>query len=117
MTTIKVLEFLFGFVANLWLYAAFIIFVVRVAGGEPYQSIRTIFHELKPFYLPSTVIGYIFGSTYRERDGWDIVFFAVAVLSYWLYKNVDKDDRWQKRKEKLLEKVAQVGAKLAIVPT
>lgn len=114
---IKVLEFIANFTSSFWLYAAFIIFIVRQTGREPYQSVRTIYHELKPFYLPCVITGYILGSMIEVHDGWDVVFFMIAIAAYWLYKNIDKDDRWQKRKEKIMEKIEQVGSKLAVVPT
>lgn len=115
---IRTLEFLVAMVANVWVYAGFYLYVTRIMLRiEPYQFVRTIFHELKPLYLPCVVSGYVLGSMIRNRDGWDLVLFIIAVAAYWFYKNIDKDDRWKRRKEKVLEKVEQVGSKLVSVPT
>lgn len=115
---IKFIVFLLEFQSSIWLLSGLYIHVTRRwFNKEPYQFARTIFHELKPFYLPGIILGYIIGSMYENRNGWDIVVLIVNVFYYWVYKDVDKDDRWKRRKEKLAEVVKQVGNRLEVVPS
>lgn len=113
---LNIIQLIFKFTADLWLFSGIYIVITRLFGKTPYEFIRTIFHELKPFYVPSVIMYHVIEATERTFNFWDYILLAINLWFYWAYKDVDKDDRWKRRKEKLAEKVAQVGSKLAIVP-
>lgn len=112
----KILQILLGSIEIFWIYSGSYIYFVRLAGKEPYLLIRTMFHELKPFYLPSVVLLYLLSSFHEVKNAGDIILLFINALGYWIYKDIDKDDRWKRRKERLAEKVTQVGSRLEVVP-
>jgi hypothetical protein len=100
-----------------WILAAF--FIKLIPRGRN-RITRAVFWELRPFYLPAVVVGYVLDSV---ADGHPvgalrIIFFAVNVANWWWYKDADTDDddRWKRRRRKVAEKVERVGGRLAVVP-
>lgn len=70
-------------------------------------------------------VGWIFiAFTWLNRAAWrdtgwqqllDLVFIIAYLYLWWIFRN-DGDDRWKKRRRKMLAKVKQVGRKLVVVP-
>jgi len=79
------------------------------------RTLRFIHIELKPFYLPALVVSTVLFC--RDGFSWDIaVHSGFGVLNWFLYRDLDDDDRWKRRKEKLAEKVSRSGSRLVVHP-
>lgn len=79
---------------------------------------RWIFHEVKPFFQAIAVIkcaAYCIPIT-----PWDVLNVIILIQDFWLfhlYKDADDDDdRWKRRKQKVLGKIEVVNGKLAVNP-
>lgn len=78
---------------------------------------RWIFHELKPFFLTVAIVR--FGTSSLPVDSWlwaHVIVFGIDCLNWYFYKDIDDDDRWQRRKQKLLDKITITDGKLAVIP-
>ena len=88
----------------------------RDRGWAVPAALRTIRAELKPFALPFLLVGQA-PDLIGDPDFWDYLFFAIALYCWWMYRSdEDDDDRWKRRKQRLADKVAEVGGRLTIVP-
>lgn len=104
-----------------WLLSA--IFIQQVKTSLPpenrgLRAARWIFHELKPFFVAMAITR--FGIWCMDLSPWLWIHAGVFGLDYmnWrLYKDVDSDDdRWQRRKQKALDKITITDGKLAVIP-
>jgi len=79
--------------------------------------IKFIYHEIKPFYWPCAMIHM---AHYWLDPNIDLYLKVIVTLMVYFnckwFKDVDKDDRWKRRKQKLLEKVKVQAGKLVAVP-
>lgn len=108
------------FVRMVWLLSAAMIDFARLFGADldhrAFRPLRWLFAELRPFYLPAVAI-YIADLVISGTVlGWNTLNIFFALVSWWIYKDVDKDDRWKRRKKKLAEKIERRGARLVAVP-
>ena len=95
--------------------------IVRIARGVRPNFDRSLFvrirAELKPFVLPAVIGGYVVDAPLRQLDWSDGLTLALNLLLVWMYhKDEDDDDRWKRRRKKLVERVAEVGGRLQVVP-
>lgn len=86
---------------------------------KPPTALR-VFHETKPFY-PSAVSCMTLVPCLTGRVIVIIVagtLAALAIALWRLFRDVgdDDDDRWRRRKEKLVAKVSRLGSRLVTVP-
>lgn len=103
-----------GIVRTLWILCGFALLVkVRI------RVIRTIFHELRPFYLPAALFGNLAPvvAQHQRVTVLTAVFFACSIYCWFAYKDVDKDDddRWKRRRRKVAERVEAAGGRLTVV--
>lgn len=99
-------------VCHAWIFTGVLI-KVHAAG----RTARAVFHELKPFFWPAALLGYLceivrFGKPF---DPFNLVAMGTCVLAWFMLRNAD-DDRWKRRRRQVAEKVAQVAGRLTVVP-
>lgn len=100
---------------GLWVYSAIALALCKEHGWHKPAAARWFFHEIRPFYLPAVLIDIAEQSLHGRLLGLNMLFAAIGLLAWWWYKDVDEDDRWRRRRNKVAEKVALVGARLIVV--
>lgn len=108
------------YVQAVWTISGLFIYICKVFGNieHPWmQGQRWLFAELRPFYLPCTFFHITYLAMTEPMWGWNIVNTFFQLLNWFLYKDVDDDDRWKKRKAKLVEKITRIGSRLVVAPT
>ncbi len=118
--TLELVAILAAIIRLNWLFAGMVLTTMKAMGANPdnpwRKSNRTIWAELRPFYLPAVAV-YIGKIVFEgEMSGWNIFFAAAALACWWIYKDVDEDDRWKRRRAKLVEKLERRGSRLVAVP-
>lgn len=114
---VKNLIVIFNWIPFIWLQFAFIIFICRRFKFNIRLDIfYWVYHELQPFYIPALVSRTFFDAIWNNGSiiwqGLNVVF---GILAWYVYKNMDDDDRWKKRMKKLGDKVKSLGHKLVVV--
>jgi hypothetical protein len=99
-------------IAVAWAYSGLLLGL----GVRRIQLIRTIWAELRPFYLPAIAV--LIGQRFADGHiwGWAMVNNAAAILNWFFFKDIDKDDRWRRRGRKVLEKITATDRGLVVVP-
>lgn len=102
-----------GIVIVAWQYAGFVL-TLRF----DYPVVCGVYHELRPLYLPAVAVAAVTAALTDYGPLWSQAFMtALNIVGWWLYKNVGgDDDRWKRRRQKLAEKVEQVGGRLVVAP-
>lgn len=122
---ITVLTVVAKVVANVWVFAWWIVevyrWVVRRLGLNPPRWVdlvahvaRTLHAELRPFYLPATVF-VIAHSLPHQHSPWDLIGDAFAAACYWVC-TLDDDDRWKRRRKRVADRIKATVAGLVVVP-
>ena len=81
------------------------------------RAMRWIFHEVKPLFRAIAVIRCVVFCI--PLTPLDFINALILIQDFWYYerfKNADDDDRWKRRKRKVLEKIEIVNGHLAITP-
>lgn len=80
---------------------------------------RWIFHEVKPFFRAVAAVRLaIYCLDPSPALIIHVILFGMDLYCYELLKDVDDDDdRWGRRKQRLLDKVSVVNGRLAVTPT
>lgn len=105
-----------GFTNLFWMFAAVVVVLAKRSGSEPPKAARTVFHELRPFYLLLVLVGNVALMHARGASMWVYILVALHVLIWFGYKDADdEDDRWKRRRRRLTERVAQSGGRLITV--
>lgn len=117
MTVCLVLAAILGYsVSAAWPAAGFVILMADALEVDPPQAVRAVYHELQPFYLPAVVVAFVAGSLLHRPD-WLSGLWLVAGIGLWAaLRDLDDDDRWTRRRERLAEKVEAVAGRLVVVP-
>lgn len=103
-----------------WVLSAMFLVMLRGrldSGNVALRVAQWIFHEVKPFYRVMAVAK--FGIECLTPDEWLWIPAALMGLDFWnyhIYKDIDDDDRWDRRKREVLEKISIVDGKLAVIP-
>jgi hypothetical protein len=114
--TLRIVSALAGMGGVLYIMSSLIIVWSRDFGRSVPEPLRTIRAELKPFALPLLLTDQLPGIA-TEPSFWKYLFFAIGLYCWWAYRSdEDDDDRWKRRKQKLADKVAEVGGRLQVVP-
>jgi hypothetical protein len=103
--------------ATVWAWSGFFIWIFRMWGRYPrlLQISRTIWAELRPFYLP--MVCCLIAKHVMEGVMLDYsLSHAFQLLNWFAFKDIDNDDRWKRRKKKLTEKVKERAGRLVVVP-
>ncbi len=102
------LTWLAALVVMAWVYSAMLLFTGRTI-------VRWVFWELRPFYLPAVVL--LAGTYGHFTDPLADFSYASEVACWFLWKDSDGDDnRWKRRRRRVVEAVRRVGSRLAVVP-
>lgn len=104
-----------------WIWHAFLLNMWRTFGGDPDSHwtdlARWIVSELRPFYLPATLVIIAVHSLRGELLGWNAPIDALRILNWFFYKDEGDDGRWKRRRAKLAAKVrALASGRLVAVP-
>jgi len=100
----------------LYLVPSFMIRLGRDFGWPIPAAFRTLRAELKPFALGLYLASELEAMS-SDPGFWTYLFFAIGLYCWWAYRSdKDDDDRWKRRKQRLADKVAEVGGRLTIVP-
>lgn len=101
-----------------WILSAIFIGIRRGRGGEPPEWLRSVFWNLRPFYLLSTAAFWIYPIVTAVM-GWLDWFAVAATPLIWIwFKDIDgDDDRWKRRRAKARAAIQRLGDRLVIVPT
>ncbi len=99
-----------------WTFSAVAIQVARLLGRSTPEMARHLFHELKPFMLPATIVWPLAAGMLGELTPWTWVSTAMNVWNWWSMRNIDDDDdRWKRRRKKLAERVQVQAGRLVLV--
>lgn len=77
---------------------------------------RTIWAELRPFYLPAAAVWIVDRAVHGEVKGWGAFVVGCTIANWFFFKDLDDDDRWKRRKAKAVEKLERRGSRLVAVP-
>lgn len=115
---IELLIFLCNVSTVSWLSASMFLYVFENANAALLTVARWMYAELRPFYLPCAIViitrNVVTGDILHGLT-WLGDFFAL--LCWFSFKDIDiDDDRWKRRKARVLEKVKRLGSRLVVVP-
>ena len=120
MSTVSAITSIADLVVASWCVAGLVLSLskfVGIAGDRAgVRLARWVWAELRPLYLPAVAViiaGYVMTG---EMLGWHTFFSACSILNWFFYKDIDDDDRWKRRKAKLLARVTRRGGRLVAVP-
>lgn len=103
-----------GWLINIAIWAAIASDILERFGRQ-YREIEWYLSEIKPFYWPMAIV-YIWDVVNSDVAIWLKATTILGIFLVWSYIKKDRDDRWKRRKKKLLEKVSVIGGRLAITP-
>lgn len=117
MSALQLIAMVGTFGWNLYVWPSVAIQWIGLTGGKAPDMLRAIRAELRPFALP-LALAYSVPGVLETHSAWSYGSLGFAVLNWLLLRHLkdDDDDRWKRRKQKLAEKVAEVGGKLQVVP-
>lgn len=99
-----------GLFAELWQ-----LITARRWAGELRAAAGRVHQELWILAPPGMLLGTV--THWHSHAPWLIVFDALSMWNWWVYRNWPDENRWKRRGRKLRDKVAQRGGKLVVVPT
>lgn len=119
MDWILLIATLSSWVITLWIFAGVIAYFDRNYNGKfgrLAEISRVYVSEIKPFYFVNLAVYYI-GLALLDAIEWHTpLLFIFHIWVYYQFKD-EGDDRWKRRKEKLLAKIALSDeGKLVVVP-
>jgi hypothetical protein len=80
------------------------------------EPFRWLWAELRPFFLPATGIMAAWVIVHGEMTPVGAVIYGMNVAAWFAFKDIDKDDRWKRRRAKLAAKIERRGSRLVAVP-
>lgn len=99
-----------------WAFAAFSLWAHRQFGKDVAPYLSWLYHELRPFYLPALGI-HAATCAIAGVPLWFVAIDVALAVKVWRdLRDIDDDDRWKRRRHKAVEKVAEVGRRLTVVP-
>lgn len=108
-------------ISLLWLFAAAALRLRAYLDDKAVALAYEIWAELKYLALVSFLTAPYLSLLHRpQRNGimWAAFGTVLNGAMWWLYRDEgDDDDRWKRRRRKLAQKIAEVGGKLAVVPS
>lgn len=103
-----------------WLVSASAIWIDNMLGrrltDRSRAAYRWLYLEIKPFFLYLVVFQVVAAAVVGDLDGWDAFACAINIWNWYLFRNLDDDDRWKRRGEKLRSKVEVLQGRLVVVP-
>lgn len=85
------------------------------------DAARRVKREVRPFYMPSIVVGLTADFFSLGRDVLDpllLTGYGVMAVVYWVISRADDDDddQWKRRRDRVAGAVRELGGKLVVVP-
>ena len=120
----KLLLDMFYVVCNLtygaWVGSCWVIGHLRLRGIKAPEAIRSIYHEIKPFYWPVALVTDLLPGFAKDPIVWAANWVnwwnVMASVILWLVcHDMDEDDRWKRRRKAVAEAVKRVGDRLVVV--
>lgn len=105
-----------------WMLAGSTLYTIKRSGmSNPdtgaFRALWWIFCEVKPFFRTFAVLTGLYHALPLHPSSWISVGVTVLQFVYFhIYKDIDDDDRWKRRKQKLLDKITITDGKLAVIP-
>lgn len=105
-----------------WLLAAIFLHFTNMfdanRDGRVYRIVRAVFWELRPFFLPATVIKAAVTLALLDFEWLDGIAFVCNLWDWWTLKDPrdDDDDRWKRRREKAKSVIEVTGSRLVVAP-
>lgn len=108
----------------IWFLAGIAFWASSARGLEPPAIAGWIYHEFRPFYLPTSVTAFLLvlsvGAMVGPMSGAVAVGVPKLIIDVGIWhalRNIDSDDdRWKRRRRRLAEKVAVEGGRLIVAP-
>lgn len=110
---IAALQAMSSLVALAWITAAATLTLTTLFGTDAPELARAIFHELRPFYLVAVVASFVLE---QEHNGWSWFTLVMSLVNWLFFKDIDDDDRWKRRRQRLADQVAVLDGRLTVVP-
>lgn len=101
-----------AWVGNIYIWSGWIL-------GQKNPIKMELFPYMHRFGWPMCVAWCFHGAIWESTSWWHRpvnIFLALMYLGVWWIFKDDGDDRWKKRRKKMLAKIKQVGRRLVIVP-
>jgi hypothetical protein len=109
-----------GAIASIWINVAALISISRFLLSDDdviTRFLRTIFFELRPFYVPAATVNWVIYMSTHRMDMIDYLGLVFTVIAWFWFRNRGgDDDRWKRRAKKLASKVQARGSRLVVVP-
>jgi hypothetical protein len=105
---------------NTWTVVYCMRLLLRMFGRRTPGIANWIFFEFRPFFPALCVAHFLTGALAEGTHGTGVRAYTllVGLINWWLSRrDKDDDDRWKRRREAAAARVAQVGGRLAVVPT
>lgn len=104
-------------VTTIWTVTGVLVFLGQYFRGLRSSFASTVWAELRPFYLPAWVLWAAAGIATGHNHPSDLIAYGFGLVNWIVYRDIgDDDDRWRRRRKRLVEKIAQHGGKLVVVP-
>ncbi|MCX5066953.1 hypothetical protein OOJ91_13960 [Micromonospora lupini] len=99
-----------------WVFSGLVLSIAKLLQRGAPSLARNLFHELRPFYLPAVVVAFV--ASGMLGVGWvRWLNLALNLWSWWVFRDLDDDDdRWKRRRKRLVERVSVVDGQLRVVP-
>ena len=102
-----------------WVASGVGILIAQQMGAEPRDILRDLYHELRPFYWAAVIAMHIDPITKGGAPAYLLNWvhylgWGGHVWIWLVYKDIDDDDRWKRRRKKLAEAVKRVGDRLVV---
>lgn len=115
-----ILNYVSEWLMVIWAWSAVILQSIKRfrpdASGIMMKIIWVGYHELKSFYLPAVVTNAVTDIILRPHVFivWRVVGIGAQVLVWYMWRNMDDDDRWKRRGKKIADIVKRAGSRLIV---
>lgn len=108
-------------IRTVWLWAGMVIVLNKMFMRLPEKLLRAVrhyYHEVRPFYLFLLLFDVVITALFQPSvPVWlNALSLLVGLFCWRIYRDIDDDDRWKRRKKKLADKVKAIGTRLVVVP-
>lgn len=92
--------------------------LAEMFGRKPPKLVRAVFHEVRPFFLPAVVVSFTIDTVTNDSALWlRGLTLGLNIFNWFMFKDQGgDDDRWKRRKAKLVEKVTAVDGRVVVAP-
>lgn len=88
----------------------------RTSEFKYYSLIRDVYHIGRILFWPSAIFNVVgWGYSHPSSMTANILYGLSCIYAWYRYKDIDKDDRWKKAKDKAVGVVKSLGHRLVVV--